>query len=165
MKDRYNTSATNSREAILIKLAALKSMTMQQLHALWLDLNKRPAPKLASGPYLTKRLAYRIQELAYGGDSAETEARLAAHAKEIFGSGKNGRRLNSKCSINLPMAGSVLTRLYQGVEYQVVVLESGGFQYNGCRYKSLSAIAKLITGMSWSGNAFFGLKQRASGRQ
>ena len=142
--------------AILSQLAALKSMSIKQLRAKWLELYKRESPQSVNGVYLRRRLAYRIQELAYGGDSEETIARLEAEAKKM-----------SKQSIKQATAGagSVLTRLYNGVEHQVQVLGDDGFEYQGCIYKSLSAIAKLITGTSWNGLLFFNLKQRVSRKQ
>ena len=83
-------------------------------------------------------LAYRIQEVAYGGNSAEIETRLAIKADEYFGKGKRPKRTEKKA-----ITGSVLVRLYQGVEHQIAVLDDG-YQYQGCKYRTLSAIAREI---------------------
>jgi hypothetical protein len=138
---------------VLPQLASLRTMTGEDLRTLWNDLYKSEPPR-ANKQYLTKRLAYRIQEVAYGGNSAEVEARLTVKADEYFGRGKKTKRIEKKA-----ITGSVLVRLYHGVEYQVAVLDDG-YQYQGCKYRSLSAIAREITGMTWSGNAFFGLNKK-----
>lgn len=138
---------------ILAQLASLRTMTGDDLRKMWRDLYKSEPPR-ANKQYLTKRLAYRIQELAYGGNGAEIETRLAVKADEYFGKGKKPKRTEKKT-----IAGSVLVRLYHGVEYQVAVLDDG-YQYQGCKYRSLSAVAREITGMTWSGNAFFGLNKK-----
>jgi len=138
---------------VLAHLSSLRTMTSDDLRKMWNDLYKSEPPR-ANKQYLTKRLAYRIQEVAYGGNSAEIEARLAVKADEYFGKGKRPKRTEKKA-----ITGSVLVRVYQGVEHQVAVLDDG-YQYMGCKYRSLSAIAREITGMTWSGNAFFGLNKK-----
>lgn len=138
---------------VLAQLASLRTMTGDDLRKMWSDLYKSEPPR-ANKQYLTKRLAYRIQEIAYGGNSAEIEARLAVKADEHFGKGKKPKRTEKKT-----ITGSVLVRVYKDVEYQIAVLDDG-FQYQGCKYRSLSAIAREITGMTWSGNAFFGLNKK-----
>ena len=150
----YNNSEKHS--AVVAQLAALRGMDIKQLRAKWLELYKRESPQSVNGVYLRRRLAYRIQELAYDGDSEETIARLEAEAKKLMK--QTGKQATAG-------AGSVLTRVYNGVEHQVQVLGDGGFEYSGQRYRSLSAIAKLITGTSWNGLIFFGLKNKAGGKQ
>lgn len=136
---------------VLARVAHLPNMQPDELRALWRDLYQTEPPCL-NKQFLVKRLAYRIQELAYGGNSADTETRLALKADEHY-----GKRKKPKNTIRRPLTGSILVREYRGVEYQVAVLEEG-YQYNGCRYRSLSAVAKAITGAAWSGTLFFGLK-------
>jgi len=138
---------------VLAQLESLRTMTGDDLRKMWNELYKSEPPR-ANKQYLTKRLAYRIQEVAYGGNSAEIETRLAVKADEHFGKGKRPKRTEKKA-----ITGSVLVRLYQGVEHQIAVLDDG-YQYQGCKYRSLSAISREITGMNWSGNAFFGLNKK-----
>ncbi len=128
-------------------------MSNIELRNLWKNLYKNEPPR-ATKTYLTKRLAYRIQEIAYGNNGNDLEARLSAKADEYFGRNNKSKRAAKKI-----ITGSVLVRVYHDVEYQVAVLEDG-YQYEGCKYRSLSAIAKEITGMSWSGNDFFGLNKK-----
>ena len=103
-------------------------------------------------------LAYRIQELAYGGLSEETLERLEAIADEL--EGKTARRCRLRA--NRPIAGTRLIREWKGVEHCVTV-RTDDFEYQGRPYKSLSAIAKLITGTQWNGLVFFGLKNQGRG--
>lgn len=139
---------------ILAQLAALPEMDAKALRALWRKLYDAEPPGLGRA-YLVKRLAYRIQELAYGGLPARTRARLDALAdeEEARVRGKPRRRVADR-----PIAGTRLIREWQGVEHQVTVL-SDGFEYQGRPYKSLSAIARAITGTRWNGPLFFGLRR------
>jgi len=99
-------------------------------------------------------LAYRIQELTYGGLKPETVKRLEALGEQLDG----GDRKKSRIRANLtPIVGTRLIREWQGVE-QVVTVTTVGFEWQGRPYKSLSAIARAITGTRWNGWVFFGLK-------
>ena len=62
---------------------------------------------------------------------------------------------------DIPIAGTRLLREYQGVEYTVTVT-TDGYEWQGRPYKSLSVIARAITGTRWNGLLFFGLKNRRS---
>ena len=140
--------------SVLAQLAALPSKTTPELKQLWRDLYDREPPPY-NKPFLVKRLAYRIQELAYGGLSARAEAKLKELVEE------EDRRLKGKQPVrkgDRPIAGTRLIREWQGVEHCATVLDDG-FEYQGRRYKSLSAIARAITGTRWNGPAFFGLAQ------
>lgn len=142
----------------LARVAALPKMKLPELRQLWRDLYQEEPPQANSGA-LVRRLAYRLQELAYNVDPS-IEARIAEHAREMFAT--PGRR-KKKEKYARPIVGSVLVRQYRGVEYRVTVLREG-YEYQGVKYKSLSKIAALITGSAWSGPAFFGLKQAKEAR-
>jgi len=107
---------------------------------------------------MESRLAYRIQELAFGGLSKETLERLDALADKLESKGSRHR----SSLTNRPIAGTRLIREYQGVEHSVTVRHED-FEYQGRPYKSLSAIARHITGTQWNGLIFFGIKN-ARGR-
>jgi Protein of unknown function (DUF2924) len=109
--------------------------------------------------FLERRLAYRIQELAYGGLQPETVARLEALGQQLDGGKPEVRRLRQD---HRPIAGTRLVREYEGIEYAVTVL-SDGFEWEGRPYRSLSAIARAITGTRWNGWVFFGLKNQRGG--
>jgi hypothetical protein len=138
---------------MLAQLVALPGKTTPELKQLWRDLYDREPPPY-NKPFLIKRLAYRIQELAYGGLSARAEAKL----KELIE--EEDRRLKGKLPVrkgDRPIVGTRLIREWQGVEHTATVLDDG-FEYQGRRYKSLSAIARAITGTRWNGPLFWGIR-------
>ena len=107
------------------------------------------------------RLAYRIQELAYGGLKPETVARLEALAEDLDGGDPDRRR--RRAAQDRPIAGTRLLREWQGVEHRVTVRDED-FEYKGHAFKSLSAVARAITGTRWNGLIFFGLKNQRTSR-
>jgi hypothetical protein len=139
-------------DTVLAQLAALKAAPVAALKQKWRDLFEREPPPY-NRRFLENRLAYRIQELAYGGLSQETLARLDALADELDGK-KSKRRSPIE---NRPIAGTRLVREWRGVEHCVTVRHED-FEYQGRPYKSLSAIARHITGTQWNGLVFFGMK-------
>jgi hypothetical protein len=146
-------------DSVLARLAALKTMPTPDLKRQWRDLFETEPPPY-NRRFLESRLAYRIQELTYGGLKPETVARLEALGEELFGNnGKPTRRIDNS---HRPIAGTRLIREWQGVEHCVTVRDQD-FEYQGRPYKSLSAVARAITGTRWNGWIFFGLKnQRAA---
>jgi hypothetical protein len=139
-------------DPVLTQLAALKSAPVGNLKRKWRELFEGEPPPY-NRRFLESRLAYRIQELAYGGLSPETLERLDALADEL--EGKRPKRRNSLQ--NRPIAGTRLIREWRGVEHSVTVRQED-FEYQGQPYKSLSAVARGITGTRWNGLVFFGLK-------
>jgi hypothetical protein len=140
-------------EPVLAQLTALKTMPVLALKQKWRELFDREPP-LYNRRYLESRLAYRIQELAYGGLKPETIARLEEIADEL--EGKTTRK-KSRIDHHRPISGTRLIREWQGVEHCITV-RNDDFEYQGRPYKSLSSIARLITGSRWNGWIFFGLK-------
>src|SRR5262245_32934056 len=137
--------------SVLSQIAALKSMPVADLKGRWRELFDREPPPY-NRRFLESRLAYRIQELAYGGLKPETLERLAALAQQV--DGKPAKRARS--AQDRPITGTRLVREWQGIEHSVTVRDDG-YEYQGRPYKSLSAIARLITGTRWNGWIFFGL--------
>ena len=142
-------------DTVLARLAALKTLPIPQLKQQWRELFDTEPPPY-NRRFLEHRLAYRIQELAYGGLKRETIERLQAIAEDLDG-GDPARRHRS--ANDRPIAGTRLIREYQGVEHCVTVRDED-FEYQGRPYKSLSALARAITGTRWNGLLFFGLKNR-----
>jgi hypothetical protein len=140
-------------DTVLAQLAALKTAPVADLKNKWRDLFDREPPPY-NRRFLENRLAYRIQELAYGGLSEEAVERLDALADEL--DGKAPKRRNSLLD-RRPIAGTRLIREWKGSEHSVTVRQED-FEYQGRPYKSLSAIARRITGTRWNGLVFFGLK-------
>ncbi|MEQ1916784.1 MAG: DUF2924 domain-containing protein, partial [Gallionella sp.] len=109
--------------------------------------------------YLESRLAYKLQERAFGGISTTLRRRL----EKI---GETGDVPNQKRRSELQLApGTVMVREYNGITYRVTVLNDGRFELEGRPYKSLTAVAKAITGTVHSGPVFFGLKPSVRDRK
>lgn len=140
-------------DPVLAQLAALKTAPIGDLKARWRQLFDTEPPPY-NRRFLEHRLGYRIQELAYGGLKPETLERLDALADELDGKLSRRRRIE-----NRPISGTRLIREWRGVEHQVTV-RNDDFEYQGRPYKSLSAIARAITGTRWNGLVFFGLKNQ-----
>jgi hypothetical protein len=142
-------------DTVLSRLAALQTAPTAELKAQWRALfGKEPPP--FNRPYLVSRLTYRIQELAYGGLKPETRARLEALGEQLDGGNVVLRRIRAD---SRPLSGTRLVREYDGVQH-VVTVRADDFEYEGRPYRSLSAIARHITGTRWNGWTFFGLKGR-----
>src|ERR1700719_787053 len=140
-------------DTVLAQLAALKDAPAPALKAKWRALFDTEPPPY-NRRFLESRLAYRIQELAYGGLKKETVERLRVLGKQY--DGRSGTRPKGR-NDRLPIAGTRLIREWQGIEHCVTV-RGDNFEYQGRPYKSLSAIAREITGVRWNGWVFFGLK-------
>lgn len=144
-------------DKILARIVALKAMPIDKLKQLWRDLYSTEPPAY-NRRFLENRLAYRLQELAYGGLKAATIKRLEQLGDQLDG-GKP--RVRSRRTDDRPIAGTKLIREWQGTPYEVIV-QPDHFEYQGKRYESLSSIARAITGTIWNGWAFFGLRSARS---
>jgi len=138
-----------NRENVLSKIVQLTRLPLDELRTLWLDLFEKEAPPFNRN-FLEARLAYRLQEVAFGGISDETLQRLKNRNQ------KNENDRFRRESVKPPV-GTVLVREFKDVEHRVRVMHDG-FEYQGMKYRSLTAIAHKITGTSWNGLRFFGLK-------
>ena len=128
-------------DTVLAQLTALKTAPIGALKQQWRDLFENEPPPY-NRRFLEHRLSYRIQELAYGGLKPETLKHLRNLAEDLDG-GDPARRRQSANS--RPIAGTRLIREYQGIEHCVTVRDED-FEYQGRPYKSLSAIARAVTG-------------------
>jgi hypothetical protein len=147
-----------THEPILARLAAFKAMSVNELKTEWQALFDAPAPN-NSRTFLEGRLAYRIQELIYGGPDKQTRRLLDLLADEVEGTLKRKAQIADPRN---PVVGTKLIREWDGVAHTVTVLKEG-FEWGGKRYKSLSAVARAITGTRWNGYRFFGLRERKRG--
>ena len=141
------------KQDVPARLAALPQSDIRDLKAQWRSLFGAEPPPY-NRRFLESRLGYRIQELAYGGLKPETIQRLEALGEQLDGGKITIRRMRGD---DRPIAGTMLIREYQGVEHVVTVTRTG-YEYAGQPYKSLSAIARAITGTRWNGRVFFGLR-------
>ena len=135
--------------------ASRPGISVKDLKAEWEKLIGSAAPN-NSRTFLEIRIAYRIQELTYGGPDRETRRMLDLLADEVEGV---ARRKNQIADPRNPVAGTRLIREWDGVEQTVIVLKDG-FDWQGRKFKSLSAVARAITGTRWNGYRFFGLRER-----
>ena len=142
-------------QTVLSRLAALKAMSVKELKAEWETLLGTSAPN-NSRSFLELRIAYRLQELTYGGPDRETRRMLDLLADEVEG---HARRKHQIADPRNPVTGTKLLREWDGVEHTVTVLKDG-FDWQGRKLKSLSAVAREITGTRWNGYRFFGLRER-----
>jgi hypothetical protein len=147
-------------DTVLARVAALKTARATELKQQWRELFATEPP-LYNRRFLESRLAYRIQELAYGGLKPETLERLEAIADDLDGGDPSRRR--RRAAQDRPIAGTRLIREWKGVEHCVTVRDED-FEYQGRPYKSLSAVARAITGTRWNGLLFFGLKNHRPSR-
>ena len=146
-------------DTIVARIAALKATPTPELRTLWQDLFETEPPR-HNRRFLESRLAYRIQELEYGELKPSIAERLEALGEELDGGNAAVRKRRTD---DRPIAGTRLIREYQGVEHCATVL-ADGFEYQGRPYKSLSAIARAITGTRWNGWVFFGIRRSGAGR-
>jgi hypothetical protein len=168
------------------EIAALTHLRTRDLVSRYEEVFGVP-PRSRNAIWLRKRLAFRMQEKAEGGLSERAQLRVAELGDELPlrwrerlaraavaasaastprtparapGSRPEPRRASvARRDARLPPPGTVMRRTCNGVEHQVTVLEAG-FDYRGEVFTNLSHIARLITGTSWNGYLFFGLKQR-----
>ena len=114
--------------------------------------------------YLWRKIAYKLQEQEHGGLSAKAKGKLKTLIEEFDPINNKALRpdkpmVSQQASVKdkrLPIPGTMITKEYKSTNYQVKVLEKG-FEYNAKIYKTLSAIAKEITGAHWNGYLFFNL--------
>ena len=152
-----NQARERTRNSVLRQLAMLKSMSLEQLREKWLDLYGAEPPKYKK-QFLIKRLAYRIQELFYGGLSEQAKAHLRRVASKDPVATVKRRIPEERKSNEAILPGTRLVRVWNDRRYEVVA-QSEGFEYDGRMFKSLSAVAREITGTRWNGKVFFGLKK------
>lgn len=128
------------------QVAELDDLDVGDLRARWVQLTGRAAPRVGTA-MLRLALAYELQMRALGGLPRGLQQRLA--------------QLAAAKTVTRPTApGTRLVREWNGTANVVTVSDAGTIEWNGKTWRSLSEVAREITGTRWSGPAFFGLKQR-----
>jgi hypothetical protein len=151
------------------QVAALRGMSPAQLRDKYLEVFGE-ATRTGNREFLHKRLAWRIQSQAEGSLSERARQRASELARDADirmtmprtppttpGATPRVGAAPVGGASRLPMPGAVLTRKYRGRVIEVTVLPKG-FDYEGQVYRSLSAVAQVVTGSHWNGHLFFGLK-------
>jgi DUF2924 family protein len=151
--------AARQKDASREALSRLPKLDIRELREEWRRLYKADASLHLSRELLIRAVAYRMQEVGLGGLRPEPQRQLRQIAQELKQTGAATIRLRPHLK-----PGTRLMREWQGRTYEVVVLDDG-FSWQGAQYRSLTAIARKITGTAWSGPLFFGLRQaRSAGR-
>jgi hypothetical protein len=150
--NRAIPDATACREA----LSGLTELDLGELRQQWRGLYKMEASSHLSRELLVRAVAYRLQEVALGGLRPQPQRQLRQLAQQFKQTG--GANTPPRPELK---SGTRLMREWQGRTYDVLVLDDG-FSWQGTHHRSLSAIARKITGTAWSGPLFFGLKPNRS---
>jgi hypothetical protein len=155
------------------QLALMQRMTVGELQQKFAEVHGEQ-PRGRNKQWLIKRIAWRMQANAEGGPSERALRRAAelANDADLRLTAPRNSAANPAAAVEacrptvaldprLPMPGTAIIRKYKGQVHQIVVLRDG-FEFEGERYKSLSAVAKAITGTHWNGFHFFGLNKNGS---
>jgi hypothetical protein len=140
--------ATACRKA----LSRLTELNLGELRQQWRTLYKAEASPHLSRELLVRAVAYRMQEVALGGLRPGQQRQLRQIAQQLKQTGAANTPPHPELK-----PGTRLVREWQGRTYEVLVFDDG-FSWQGMHHRSLSAIARKITGTAWSGPLFFGLK-------
>ena len=140
-------------EQVEAEIAGLRDLSLEALKARWLELKPLPLPKFMRRELMSKALAHAIRQAAFGGLDPATQKKLDQLVRQIVPSGERPPPAPNRIKV-----GTRLIREWQGRVHEVTV-ESDAFIWNGKRHRSLSEIARLITGTRWNGWVFFGLKR------
>jgi hypothetical protein len=152
MKQRFFGSETAKTVG---EIEALFDSSVGELKDRWRSVYGTEPPPRSSRKLLVSAIGYRMQERAFGGLKPSVR-RLLEHASEDACE----RRILRTRQITRASAGTVLIRDWQGKSHHVTVLDRGVL-YRKKNYRSLSQVARVITGCRWSGPLFFGLRGRS----
>jgi DUF2924 family protein len=153
-------SMTDPQQSSSRQLSGLRTMSRQQLADLWRGVFRTEPPAGVRREILIAFLAYRIQENVYGSLKADVRAELLRVTKCSDGNMPTKKR----ASIQRLRAGTRIIRKWRGENHEIFVTETS-YEYRGDSYRSLSHIARKITGTRWSGPAFFGLGKPFEGQK
>jgi len=163
---------------LIEELATLDVAALQKRHAAFFGKE----PPCGHRQYLFRKLAWHVQAKAEGGlpasalelaKSIALDTPLRIRILTNAGRQRAGKPLDHSCTTTIepahdartPLPGGLIVKQYRGRTHVVTVLDDG-FQYEGCRFSSLSAIALAITGTKWNGYLFFGCtKEKTNGRK
>jgi Protein of unknown function (DUF2924) len=141
-----------NREALAAEIAGLSKLGIDDLRQRWKAMYGKAPSREIGRSFLTRAIAYRLQERVYGELKPSTRRLLIQFAQETA-----TRSSPKKPPIRKAQSGTVLIREWQGNAHRVTMLDDG-VSFNGKHYRSLSEVAREITGSRWSGSRFFGLR-------
>ena len=155
-------------EAKHSEIMALKEKSLEELQEKYRELFKNEDIPSNNKKFLWRKIAYKLQELEFGGLSETAKAKIAELIKKydpvnnkilrpqvVFG-GKNVVAIPHLRDKRLPIPGTIIHKKYKGQDIYVKVLEKG-FEYKDKYYRTLTAIAEELSGAHWNGYLFFNL--------
>ena len=151
----------------LAEIMELKDKPLLELKAIYKEVYGSETVPSSNKIYLWRKIAYKLQEIEHGGISGQAQGKIEEFIQKYdpvnnkalrpdSNSGNNGREVKLSRDKRLPIPGTIITKEYKGTTLEVKVLEKT-FEYNNKQYRSLTAIAKEVTGAHWNGYLFFGL--------
>ena len=145
-------------------IMTLKNASLEEIKAKYAEIFGQESPSTSNKVFLWKKIAYRMQEQHYGKMPETTQDRIGELIERYdpinnksmrpVASTVPSRKQSKGRNRRLPIPGAILKKEYKGRVYEVKILENG-FEYEGKIYKTLSSIAKVITGAHWNGFLFF----------
>ena len=157
--------------SVIRQIHRLKQMTVGELRVEWERLYGEPA-RSSNRDHLWRRLAWHVQELAYGDLSERARARLKDLGQDAFADARGANVSRDVAppaptekpprpvrDLRMPSTGTVIVRQYKGRQLRLTVLD-GGYELDGVVYGSLTEAARAATGSHWNGKLFWGVTQR-----
>ena len=146
-------------QSVVQQIVQLPERAMPDLKVLWRKLFRSDTPT-HNRQFLERRIAHKLQEIEF---YKTDRSLLDRNKRRIDALIKNGKARFRDADYQ-PVAGTMLSRVYQGKEYHVIATSTGCYEFDGRPYESLSKIAFEITGTRWSGPLFFGLRARPNAK-
>lgn len=151
-----------TQKPVIEQIMSLKDASLETIQARYSALFGEGSPCSNNKAYLWRKIAFRLQEIEYGGLSPETQNRISelierydpVNNKMLRPQNAPGKNKANGRDTRLPIPGAIIRKDYKGQVLEVKVLEKG-FEYQGQTYKTLSAVAKAVTGDHWNGYLFF----------
>lgn len=146
-------------QSVVQQVVQLPELLMPEIKALWRKLFRKDVPT-HNRQFLERRIAYKLQEIEFYKTDRNLLERNKRRIDELIKKGKASVRE----AAYRPVPGTMLSRVYQGKEHNVIATQDGHYEFEGRPYESLSKIAFEITGTRWSGPLFFGLRTRSDAK-
>ena len=148
--------------SLITEIMALKNAALEDIKDKYAELFGQETPCSSNKIFLWRKIAYRLQELEYGGLPDDTKNRInelierydPVNNKMLRPQNAPGKNKINDRDTRLPIPGAIIRKDYKGQVLEVKVLEKG-FEFEGQAYKTLSAVAKKVTGDHWNGYLFF----------
>ena len=134
------------------QISAMEGLSLEDLRAKFEEVFGFQS-SIINADYFRRRIAYRLQELQFGGLQQDAEEFLDSLVADDELANLKPQKAKKRTAVK----GTRFVREWGGEEHVVIVHGAASFEYNGDTFKSLSAIAKAITGTHWNGPRFFGV--------